>query len=156
MRISRVEADEKREEIRGSTIQNYDLLIKLFWTVFPYHFIIKIHQTLHKWNLVPGAIFPAPWRRGWHKWCSCDNFIPRLTVKKMDPVVVKVSSRGVINHHSSKFAFFRWLNRAHQELSFKKNSTKNMFFSVPTYGVQKFFLYANYFNWLSRSPVILD
>ena len=32
---------------------------------------------------------------------------------------LKVSSR-VKNHHFSKFAIFRRLNRAHQELSFKK------------------------------------
>ena len=39
----------------------------------------------------------------------------------------KVSSR-VKNHHFSKLGFFRWLNRAHQELSFKKNSRKKCFF----------------------------
>ena len=47
---------------------------------------------------------------------------------------VKVSSR-VKNHHFSKFAIFRRLNRAHQELSFKKNV-----FSVQTYRVQQCFL----------------
>ena len=39
---------------------------------------------------------------------------------------IKVSSR-VKNHHFTKFAIFRWLNRAHQELSFKKNSRKKCF-----------------------------
>ena len=56
----------------------------------------------------------------------------------------KVSSR-VKNHYFSKFAIFRRLNRAHQEHSFKKIPGKNVF-SVQTYRVQKFFLYANYFN----------
>ena len=51
---------------------------------------------------------------------------------------IKVSSR-VKNHHFSKFAIFRRLNRAHQELSFKKIPGKNVF-SVQTYGAQKFFL----------------
>ena len=50
----------------------------------------------------------------------------------------KVLSR-VKNHHFSKFAIFRPLNRAHQKLSFKKISGKNVF-SVQTYRVQKFFL----------------
>ena len=45
----------------------------------------------------------------------------------------KVSSR-VKNHYF-----------CHQELSCKKIPGKNVF-SVQTYGVQKFFLYANYFN----------
>ena len=57
---------------------------------------------------------------------------------------LKVSPR-VKNHYFSKFAIFRRLNRAHQEHSFKKIPGKNVF-SVQTYGVQKFFLYANYFN----------
>ena len=51
---------------------------------------------------------------------------------------IKVSSR-VKNHHFSKFAIFRLLNRAHQQLSFKKNPGKNVF-SVQNYGAQKFFL----------------
>ena len=44
-------------------------------------------------------------------------------------VFIKVSYR-VKNHHFSKIAIFRWLNRAHQELSFKKNFRKKCFFST--------------------------
>ena len=51
---------------------------------------------------------------------------------------LKVSLR-VKNRHFSKFAIFRRLNRAHQELSFKKIPGKDVF-SVQTYVVQKFFL----------------
>ena len=39
---------------------------------------------------------------------------------------LKVSSR-VKNHHFSKFTIFKWLNRANQELSVKKNSRKKCF-----------------------------
>ena len=39
---------------------------------------------------------------------------------------IKVSSR-VKNHHFSRFAIFWRLNKAHQELSFKKNSRKKCF-----------------------------
>ena len=46
----------------------------------------------------------------------------------------KVSSR-VKYHNFSKFAIFKWLNRANQELSFKKIPRKNVF-SVQTYGGQ--------------------
>ena len=68
-----------------------------------------------------------------------DSFIEKiLGIKTRGIAGFKVSSR-VKNHHFSKFAIFRRLNRAHQELSFKKNSRKNVFF-VQTYGVQKFFL----------------
>ena len=56
----------------------------------------------------------------------------------MDDDAFKVSSR-VENHHFKKFSIFRRLNRAHQELSFKKIPGKNVF-SVQTYGAQKFFL----------------
>ena len=61
-------------------------------------------------------------------------------------IPIKVSSR-VKSHHFSKFAIFILLNRAHQELSCKKKKIpeKNVF-SVQTYGVQKIFFYANYFN----------
>ena len=52
--------------------------------------------------------------------------------------LLKVSSR-VKNHHFSKFAIFRRLNRAHQELSFKKIIPGKNVFSVQTYRVQKFF-----------------
>ena len=45
---------------------------------------------------------------------------------------LKVSSR-VKNHHFSKFAIFRRLNRAHQELSFKKSSRKKCFFCADIY-----------------------
>ena len=58
---------------------------------------------------------------------------------------IKVSSR-VKNHHFSKFAIFRLLNRAHQELSCKKKIPEKNLFSVQTSGVQKSFFYANYFN----------
>ena len=67
---------------------------------------------------------------------------------------LKVSSR-VKNHHFSKFAIFRRLNRAHQELSFKKNSRKKMFFLCRLMERKSFF-YANYFNCSLTSPVILD
>ena len=67
------------------------------------------------------------WRKIVHGTRECYLVIP-----------IKVSSR-VKNHHFSKFAIFRLLNRAHQELSCKKIPGKNVF-SVQTYGVQKFFL----------------
>ena len=40
---------------------------------------------------------------------------------------IKVSSR-VKNNHFSRFSIFGWLNRPHQELSFKKNSRKKCAF----------------------------
>ena len=55
----------------------------------------------------------------------------------MDDDAFKVSSR-VKNHQFKKLSIFRRLNRAHQELSFKKIPGKSVF-SVQTYGVQKFF-----------------
>ena len=55
------------------------------------------------------------------------NSIP-LSVKTLKKVQFKVSSR-VKRHHFSKFVIFRRLNKAHQELSFKKkNPGKNVFF----------------------------
>ena len=58
---------------------------------------------------------------------------------------IKVSSRGK-NHHFFKFAIFRRLNRAHQELSFEtKNSRKKCFFLYRLMECKSFF-YANYFN----------
>ena len=50
---------------------------------------------------------------------------------------IKVSSR-VKNHHFTKFAIFRWLNRAHQELSFKKNSRKKCFFCADLWSAKVF------------------
>ena len=49
----------------------------------------------------------------------------------------KVSSR-VKNHHFSKFSIFRWLSRAHQELSFKKNSRKKCFFCANLWSAKVF------------------
>ena len=66
------------------------------------------------------------------------TFSPAQVLCKLNVIHVKVSSR-VKNHHFSKFAIFRRLNRAHQELSLKKIPGKNVF-SVQTLGVQKFFL----------------
>ena len=57
----------------------------------------------------------------------------------------KVSSR-VKNHNFSKFAIFKWLNRANQELSFKKNSRKKCFFLCRLMERKSFFYGANYFN----------
>ena len=48
-----------------------------------------------------------------------------------------LSSR-VRNHHFSKFAIFRRLNRAHQELSFKKNSRKKCFFCADLWSAKVF------------------
>ena len=58
------------------------------------------------------------------------NSIP-LSVKTLKKKIqFKVSSR-VKRHHFSKFVIFRRLNKAHQELSFKKkNPGKNVFFSA--------------------------
>ena len=50
---------------------------------------------------------------------------------------IKVSSR-VKNPHFTKFAIFRWLNRAHQELSFKKNSRKKCFFCADLWSAKVF------------------
>ena len=52
---------------------------------------------------------------------------------------VKVSSR-VKNHHFSKFSIFKWLSRAHQELSFKKNFRKKCFFSADLWSAKVFFM----------------
>ena len=49
----------------------------------------------------------------------------------------KVSSR-VKNHNFSKFAIFKWLNRANQELSFKKNSRKKCFFCADLWSAKVF------------------
>ena len=67
---------------------------------------------------------------------------------------IKVSSR-VKNHHFTKFAIFRWLNRAHQELSFKKNSRKKCFFWADLWSTKIFSMLYD-FNWSLTSPVILD
>ena len=53
------------------------------------------------------------------------------------PCLVKVSSR-VKKHNFSKFATFRWLNRAHQELSCKKNSRKKCFFCAELWSAKVF------------------
>ena len=50
----------------------------------------------------------------------------KLTMKEQWSCI-KVSSR-VKKHHFSKFAIFRWLNRAHQELSCKKKFQEKCFF----------------------------
>ena len=49
----------------------------------------------------------------------------------------KVSSR-VKNHNFLKFAIFKWLNRANQELSFKKNSRKKCFFCADLWRAKVF------------------
>ena len=67
----------------------------------------------------------------------------------------KVSSR-VKNHNFSKFAIFKWLNRANQELSLKKKSGKNIFFCADLWSAKVFVYGANYFNWSLTSPIILD
>ena len=41
-------------------------------------------------------------------------------------------------HHFSKFAIFRRLNRAHQELSFKTNSRKKWFFCADLWSANVF------------------
>ena len=73
--------------------------------------------------------------------CSCEKkawirtgFVPLTSAI---PVQFKVSSR-VKNHHFSKFAIFRRLNRAHQELSFKKNSRKKCFFCADLWSAKVF------------------
>ena len=52
-------------------------------------------------------------------------------------ILLKVSSR-VKNHDFSKFAIFKWLNRANQELSFKKNSRKKCFFCADLWSAKVF------------------
>ena len=49
----------------------------------------------------------------------------------------KVSSR-VKNHNFLKLAIFRWLNKANQELSFKKNSRKKCFFCADLWSAKVF------------------
>ena len=56
---------------------------------------------------------------------------------ELNEAKVKVSSR-VKNHHFSKFAIFRRLNRAHQELSFKTNSRKKCFFCADLWSAKVF------------------
>ena len=73
---------------------------------------------------------------------------PREVRHSCFPVFIcKVSSR-VNNNHFSKFTIFRRLNRAHQELSFKKNPGKNVF-CVQTYGVQKLLILIDRWQVLS-------
>ena len=55
--------------------------------------------------------------------CSVSSFATHFA--HLPPL--KVSSR-VKNHNFSKFAIFKWLNRANQELSFKKKSMEECFF----------------------------
>ena len=50
---------------------------------------------------------------------------------------LKVSSR-VKNHLFSKFSMFRWLSRAHQKLSFKKNSREKCFFCADLWSAKVF------------------
>ena len=61
----------------------------------------------------------------------------------------------VKNHNFSKFAIFKWLNRANQELSFKKNSRKKCFFCADLWSAKVFSMLIT-FNWSLTSPVILD
>ena len=68
--------------------------------------------------------------------------------------LVKVLSR-VKNHLFSKYPIFRWLSRAHQDLSFKKRFLEKMFF-LCRLKERKSFFYANYLNWSLTSPVTLD
>ena len=44
----------------------------------------------------------------------------------------------VKNHNFSKFAIFKWLNRANQELSFKKIPGKNVFFCADLWSAKVF------------------
>ena len=63
---------------------------------------------------------------------------PREVRHSCFPVFIcKVSSR-VNNNHFSKFTIFRRLNRAHQELSFKKNSRKKCFFCADLWSAKVF------------------
>ena len=50
---------------------------------------------------------------------------------------LKVSSKAK-NYNFSKFAIFKWLNRANQELSFKKNSRKKCFFCADLWSAKVF------------------
>ena len=50
---------------------------------------------------------------------------------------LKVSAR-VKTHHFSKFSIFKWLSRAHQELSFKKNFRKKCFFCADLWSAKVF------------------
>ena len=68
-----------------------------------------------------------------------------ILIKCLPPYIIKVVSSRVKNHHFSKFAIFKRLNRAHQELSFKKDSRKKCFFLCRLMECKRF-LYANYFN----------
>ena len=84
----------------------------------------------------------------WCSWLSYITFGFQIYIQS-----VKVSSR-VKKHHFSKFAIFRWLNRAHQELSCKNKFQEKMFFLCRLMECKSFF-YANYFNWSLTSPVKL-
>ena len=52
-------------------------------------------------------------------------------------ILLKVSSR-VKDHNFSKFAIFKWLNRANQGLSFKKNPRKKCFFCADLWSAKVF------------------
>ena len=64
----------------------------------------------------------------------CFQATKRLICKKN---YFKVSSR-VKTHNFSKFAIFKWLNRANQELSFQKNSRKKCFFCADLWSAKVF------------------
>ena len=66
-------------------------------------------------------------------------------------LLFKVSSRVKKSSFFEIFNF-RWLSRAHQELSFKKNFRKKWFFCADLWSAKVFV----YFNWSLTSPVILD
>ena len=80
-------------------------------------------------------------------------FVLRSSFSKLRNV--KVSSR-IKNHHFSKFAIFRWLNRAHQELSFKNNSRKKCFFCADLWSAKVFSMLIFLIIGSLTSPVILN
>ena len=59
--------------------------------------------------------------------------------KNIGRLPLKVSSR-VINHNRSKFAIFKWLNRANQHLFLKNNSTKKCIFCADLWSSKVFSL----------------
>ena len=56
------------------------------------------------------------------------------------------------NHLFSKFSIFRWLSRAHQELSFKKNSREKCFFCADLWSAKVFSL--PILSYLIRMPLL--
>ena len=95
-----------------------------------------LKENISKRSLISYILQWCPLRHFWRETVyfyaqvSCDLQVTNESARSWaehSSSLIKISSR-VKNYHFSKFAIFRRLNRAHHELSFKKNSRKKCFF----------------------------